>query len=633
MSEALPAAPAAAAPASREFALRLAWSALVVACFLAARPYLGVVHDAIQYTAQALARLDPEIYGSDIYFRWGSQDQYTVFSPLYAFLLAHLGLGSAHLTLVVASLALFLGMSYVLVRSLLPTHLHGFAMVLIAASAGHYGPQRIFRMAETFVSPRPIAEAGTLLALWLLFRGRRYAASAVLLACGLLHPLVALAGVMYWWLHVFLGGGDRRLLAGLAFLPIAAALARMAPFGQLFTVFDAEWFERVYDMNQHLFLTHWMLQDWSRVAFDLAALYMAAQLSEGSLRTVFRAGMLTAFAALGITFVGADVLHDVLLTNIQPWRALWLVHWLALAATPIAASRLWAEGQSGKLVAGLLLFGFATRGLQTSFGASLLGLALFAGRTLLALAPRMVSPLLAALSAGALASWISADHALFTSPLFPVGSAEIPILRVLSRPFPIAVLAAAVYWFALRRRAAWLGLLAAVSLLLLSVVSWDQRSPFARYVEASTPGQHPFSRIVAPGEQVWWHGEDLGDGRSLILPWILMERASYVSAFQHVGQHFNRARTLELHRRDELVLPFSMQASLCGVTELMNPNEKCQPEFDALQDLCRDAQGLDYLILEADYPGKWLAAWSPPVEIAGRIPRFHLYACKSIVAR
>lgn len=632
MSEALPAAPAAAL-ANRELASRLAWSSLVIACFLAARPYLGVVHDAIQYTAQALAHLDPEIYRKDVYFGWGSQDQYTLFSPLYALLLPHLGLASANLTLVLASLAFFLGASYVLVRSLLPAHLHGFSMVLIAASAGHYGPQRIFRMAEAFVSPRPIAEAGTLLAMWLLFRGRRYAAFVVLAACALLHPLVALTGVMYWWLYVFLGGGDRRLLAGLALVPVAAALAGVAPFTQLFTAFDAEWFERVYEMNRHLFLTHWVLQDWSRLAFDFAALYMAAQLSDTPLRAVFRAGMLTAVAALGVTFVGADILHDVLLINVQPWRALWLVHWLALAATPIVASRLWMKGETGRLVTGLLLFGFVTRGLPTSLGASLLGLALFAGRTQLALAPRMVTVLLGALSAGALASWISADHALFRSPLFPVGSAEIPILRVLSRPFPIAVLALAVYWFALRRRAAWLGLLAAVSLLLLSLASWDQRSPFARYVEASTPGQHPLSRIVAPGQQVWWHGEDLGDGRSLILPWILMERASYVSAFQHVGQHFDRATTLELHRRDELVLPFSMQASLCGVVELMNPNEKCQPEFDSLQDLCRDAKGLDYLILEADYPGKWIAAWSPPVEIAGRVPRFHLYACKSIVAR
>jgi hypothetical protein len=310
-----------------------------------------------------------------------------------------------------------------------------------------------------------------------------------------------------------------------------------------------------------------------------------------------------------------------------------LVHWLALAATTLAVSRLWPEGNSGRLVVGLMLFAFATRGLQTSLGASLLAAAIFSGRANIVLASKMVDMLLAGLCVGALASWVSADHALFANPFFPTGTAEVPILAVLSRPFPILVVAAGFYWFMLRRDTSRAAVLVGGALLAWALFAWDQRSAFARYVESSTPGQHPFSRIVAPGEQVWWFGEGLDSGRALMMSWLLMERASYQSYFQHVGQHFNRQTTMEMRRRDELVLPFTFQTSLCGVNALMNPNEKCQPEFDSLQDLCRDAKGLDYLILEADYPGKWLASWSPPVEIGGRVPRFHLYACKSIVAR
>lgn len=617
---------------SRELALRVAWTALVLSCIVLSRPYVGIVHDGIQYAAQALAHLDPTIYRNDIYFRWGSQDQYTLFSPIFAFLIAQVGLGYAHLLLVIASLTLFVATSFLLVRALLPAGLRGFAMILITATAGNYGPHRIFRMAEVVVSPRPIGEAGTLLALLLLFHGRRYAALALLAGCALLHPLVALAGMLYWWVYVFMDGGGRRVLLALPLLPVVAALAGVAPFSGLFAVFDAEWFERVFAMNQHLFLAYWAPADWSRVAFDLAALYMATRLCDGRARAMFLAASWTALAALAMTFVGADVLHDVLITNLQPWRALWLVHWLALAATPIAVARLWSEGQAGKLASGLLLFAFVARGLPTALGASLLAAAIFAGRAQLSLAPRMVATLLAALTAGAFASWITGNSGMFASPLSPVGSAELPILRVLSRPFPIIVMAAAVYWFVLRHRKR-MAALVATAVLLLAVAAWDQRSPFARYVDSATPGEHPFSRIVAPGQQVWWHGEDLGDGRSLILAWLLMERASYVSAFQHVGQHFDRARTLELHRRDELALPFIFQASICGVMELVNPKEQCRPEFDAVQDLCRDAPELDYLVLDTDYPGKWIASWTPPVPIAGHSPRFHLYACKSLVAR
>ena len=620
--------------ASPSLAQRFAWSALVLSCFILARPYLGINNDAIQYTAQALARLNPEIYRNDIYFRWGSQDQYTVFSPLFAFMVGHLGIGAAHLAVVIASLVAFLAASFALVRTLLPEGLRAFAMVLIALSAGHYGPLRMFRMAEAFVSPRPIAEAGTLLALLLLYRGRRFAALALLGACGLLHPLVGIAGMLYWWIYMALDGGDRRVLLALVLLPCVAALAGMQPFAQLFTFFDAEWFERIYQWHRQLFISQWNAQDWSRVAFDLAALCMAVRLCSGKLRTVFQAAVLTALVAVGLTFLAGDVLHDTLMTNVQPWRALWLVHWFALGAASLVASRLWPEGDAGRLVAGLLLFAFATRGLQTSLGASLLAVAVFAGRANLVVAPRMVNVLVAGLCVGALASWISADHALFASPLFPVGLAEVPMLRVLSRPFPILVAAAAFYWFTLRRDAIRTAVLASAALLVFAICAWDQRPAFARYVDSSTPGQHPFSRIVAPGEQIWWYGESLDGGGSVLMSWILMERASFQSYFQHVGQHFNRETTMELHRRDELVLPFTFQDSLCSLMQSMNPGEaKCQADFEAVQQLCRDAPELDYLSVETDYPGKWIASWRPPVPMGGRSPRFYLYACKSLVAR
>ena len=66
------------------------------------------MHDNILYLAQALARLQPDIYRGDIYLAWGSQDQYTVFSPLYAWLIAHFGLQWANMSLVIVSQVLFL---------------------------------------------------------------------------------------------------------------------------------------------------------------------------------------------------------------------------------------------------------------------------------------------------------------------------------------------------------------------------------------------------------------------------------------------------------------------------------------------------------------------------------------------
>lgn len=618
----------------REAALRFAWAALVVSCFLLARPYLGIVHDAIQYAAQALARGDPEVYRNDIYFRWGSQDRYTLFSPLFAWLAAPLGLGPAHLALVVAGLALFLAASFALVRALVPEGLRGFAMLLIATSAGNYGPERIFRMGEAFVSPRPLAEAGTLAALVLLASGRRAWALGVLGACALLHPLVGLAGLLFWGCHAALSGVSRPLLVALALAPVAAALAGLGPAAQLFQTFDAEWFAKVYEMNRHLFLTHWGISAWASLAVDLAVLHLAGRLAGEPARRFFQAAQLAALVALGATLAGADLLHNVLVTNLQPWRVLWIVHWLALAGLPIVAARMWSEGEAGRLVVGLLLFAFVTRGLPTSLGAALLAAALFAARAQLRPDARLVRAVLCALAAGALASWVAAEWRLLTSPFMPVDSAEVPPLRALSRALPLFVLGAAFVRFGLARAPGRVATIAAAALLVAALALWDQRPPFARYVDSAEPGAHPFSRIVAPGQQVWWHGESLAAGRSLIMPWIVMKRASYQSAFQHVGQHFSRDVTMELARRDEKTLPFAFQASLCAdVVSIINPGESCQPEFDAAQELCREAPELDYLVLETDYPGKWIARWSPPAEVNGRVPRYHLYACNRLVAR
>ena len=74
-------------------------------------------------------------------------------------------------------------------------------MVFIACSTGLYGGFFIFRIAEPFVTPRPYVEAATLLAVLLLVSGRRGGSIAVPPRSALLHPLVALSGMLYWWLY------------------------------------------------------------------------------------------------------------------------------------------------------------------------------------------------------------------------------------------------------------------------------------------------------------------------------------------------------------------------------------------------------------------------------------------------
>ena len=48
----------------------IAWAALVLGTFILMHPYPGIVHDGVLYLGQALARLSPDIYEQDVFFRF-----------------------------------------------------------------------------------------------------------------------------------------------------------------------------------------------------------------------------------------------------------------------------------------------------------------------------------------------------------------------------------------------------------------------------------------------------------------------------------------------------------------------------------------------------------------------------------
>src|SRR5579863_9647790 len=58
------------------------------------RGYQGFAGDAQIYAFQALARIHPAL-SADLYLQNTSQDQYTVFSPFYAWVIGWVGLDSA----------------------------------------------------------------------------------------------------------------------------------------------------------------------------------------------------------------------------------------------------------------------------------------------------------------------------------------------------------------------------------------------------------------------------------------------------------------------------------------------------------------------------------------------------------
>lgn len=612
---------------SRDAALRgFAWCAVVISCFILAHPYAGIVHDNVLYLAQALLRLNPDIYRGDAFFQWGSQDRYTLFSPLFAWLIAHLGLSPANVLLLLLSQGLFLAGSFALVRVLISSGLRGFAMVFVVCGVGLYGGRFLFRMAEPFVTPRPFVEAATLFAIALLVSGRRGQALALLVAAALLHPLIAFAGAVYCWLYLVLE--DRRWwrLLTLAAVPAAAGLAGIAPFTQLFQSFDEKWLAILTQDNANLFVTQWTHFDWGMVVFDAAVLFIGTHFAEGVARRAFKATLITAAATLGATFVFADMLHNVLLTSIQPWRALWIVHWMAAAALPFVASRLWNDGAAARLAAGLLAFGFVTRGLPTSFAASVVAIALFHFRNQAAPSSWVVWSGLCALAAGALANWLSIIYRVHQfASIDSVRPVADFIVRSFSKPFPLLVFAAAMAWFGLAaERRARAAALAAAGLLVLAASFWDQRPPFRAYIESAGMGSHPFVRFVKKNQEVLWHD-------NATAPWIMMQRRSYFSDTQMAGQVFSRGMALEFARRKKAIAVLELQENLCKLMNSLNRRyDSCEPDLDTVRQVCREAGDLDFMVLETRIANKWVASWTLPVAVGGRRPYYYLYECKSL---
>lgn len=157
---------------------RVSPALLVLGAWLACNPYLGIVHDARLYVAQVLRTLHPDVFDSDLFFAFGSQDDFSLFSRLFAPLIAYFGTSAASLLIVALGHALWLSGAAALALRLAPDRAAAVAgLVLLAVMPSFYGGWEVFSFGEGFATPRLLAEGIALWALWAL-ADRRLATAA-----------------------------------------------------------------------------------------------------------------------------------------------------------------------------------------------------------------------------------------------------------------------------------------------------------------------------------------------------------------------------------------------------------------------------------------------------------------------
>ena len=608
---------------------------LLGAIWLLSHPYRGIVHDGQLYAVQALQRLNPAAFRNDIFFAYGSQDEFTLFTPFYAWLIKVAGLNVAAISLALTLQALWFTGYWALCRQFLEGRWLYLALILAFGIAPrYYGGFEIFSYAEPFVTARLAAEAFGLIAMAIYFSGRRNIGLSAAFFATALHPLI---GIWVLAMLVVLRFGWRwSALAG-AVLAIALALIKPSIISLVFTTFDAEWRALVLERSPLLFPDHWESEQWSRTAMSISLILFAAIVTKDAARLLWVTLTVVAITALTIAWVGTLDPGSVLITQLQPWRVLWLVlalQWLAIGQF---TQSLWPEKVGRLWLAWLLAAWF----LQESFGGAL-GLAVSIAFWILrnkkppsesAALTKWTTIVTWAALATAFATWLPGawiDALMEGSKLLRNDTLPSQIFNGVTLTEIGALPLLAVWWFLSKTRnwkqSVGSGVLAA-AMLPAAVLYWDQREELQHFIEtvANRPENRPFSTFIKPGDTVHWQS-------SLDLAWFGIGTAHYVTVKQAAGIVFSRDTALETKRRLDQVagLQQSNQPTLESTRAASRPRMLFGKDTrikspDRLNHLCHDPL-LDFVVLPAKIPGMSVTDYAVPL----RKIRFWLYSCETI---
>lgn len=610
---------------------------LFAAVWLICHPYQGIAGDAILYTVQALRHLHPERYATDVFFLGVSQDDYTLFSPLYASLIDLLGLGKAALTLAFFGALLWCYGAWRFAKQWPDTWSRSLFLFFLAVMPVTFGGYGILSAAEPFPAPRVWANALTLLACALWLEKKPYLAGLSWLAAMLLHPLMALAGLAFVlfqafrfkrdWLYAVLGGVALTLLLAVLQAPL---------FGRLFQMMGPEWFDLVYQRTSlFMFPSRWRFADYGAMAFHMTVLAWAAWSGRRErLGRVFAAAGLVGLSGWLLALIGGDWLHSVLILQVQPWRLLWLSYVVGWGAAAYLAVRHW--NASRPLVLALALAWLS----HEEGGVALLWLALLIWHWRENLRPFHMWLVEGALLLGLAAELYSAWSEFMLSLQALDGPDDKVVwdrlyygfrlsLPPRGEPMGMLLLAPVAVWLWQKSRALALGLFLPLGLLLLS--DWDSHLDAGKLLRPETYaiqqegfwGSSPFNRLVPLDAEIYWP-------EGLEMTWVGMGRSSYYSLHQSAGLVFSEVQAKEIYRRYLAMKPLGGRDQffkLLTLEDRLKLMGSAVPlgTLDGLKQACHAEPMLDYVVLANHYPAWAKASWYAPFLPGGA----HLYSCDS----
>jgi hypothetical protein len=589
--------------------------AIILSVWLFSHPYMGLYHDSVLYSFQAISHLYPEPFKHDLFFAYGSQDDFTLFTPLYAWLIAHVGLETAMRLVVAVSQAVWIFASW-RISAVLSKPQRPFFLLVLFAIPGAYDTV-ILGYGEMFATARIVAEALTLAALAAMLEKQPWLAAISILAAAAMHPLMAAAGILL--LFLFWGQQSRRrLIAGAVFLGLAflATLAILGLDGRL-AVMDPTWLALAKERDSIAFVSTLKLQDWNLVILNFCLLLTGWRLAENRpQKRLFLAVYIVGILALAAAVTGDSIWHCQLLIQIQPVRAFWLVKWLAVLAfasllwrkdvggwIPVLMAMAWlAQDTAGGLIAmGAVLMAFFEKNDKTVSRFGWLALAIVAASWTMFRWHKHLGGLYSAWDAVRIFFYVMS--AWFLCVLWlkddrpTVGPARRSLLPY--HLFSLEVMGIGLCFFLL-----------------------ESAPPLHNLIDDNGGYPAEFAARIPRNAVVYWQGK-------IVYTWFYLGRNSYYSKRQSAGIVFSRDSAVEMKRRAERL------AGLGGLDSTWNffslpPPQNLSPAAirSGLVRLCGD-KNVDFVVLSRNFSDWRIAEWTDPSDSQ----KWWLYDCRKIAKR
>ncbi|MCP5269158.1 MAG: hypothetical protein H6943_09000 [Zoogloeaceae bacterium] len=328
------------AKAAETYYQQLIWPLTVILLWFFCHPYAGIDHDARVYTLMAMRWLDESAFARDPWFAFGSQDDWTIFSPIYAAVLSGFGVANGAFVVSVAGGACLGYASWFFARALLrEVYAPLLALVMVSVPIC-YSPARMFFIMETYATARPFAIAASLMALGGLFWKSRTKFVIWSVLAFLLHPIMALAPAA---VGVLLNARDRVRVAICVLAVICVAMILLLGHVGYVPTVAADW-SAYLDESPLIFISSWLSGDVATHIFWLSLLVLGGCYGRRRLVDFYSITLLVTLGAVLVTVL-CEVLSPVtLLLQAQFWRAIWFAKIVGLVVVVDLVSKYLLHG-------------------------------------------------------------------------------------------------------------------------------------------------------------------------------------------------------------------------------------------------------------------------------------------------